>query len=224
MANGQVAALNYGMERLKELPLSLRLIKEMHAHLMNNAHGGNKQPGEFRASQNWIGGTRPENARFVPPPPDKLMACLDQFEKFLHDETIQLPAPVKAALAHLQFETIHSFLDGNGRLGRLLITMILCVEGILRDPVLYLSLYLKTHRNRYYDLLQSVRESGTWEDWIEFFLRGVIETSLGLPKQPKRLSSSSPKIALRLNKTDGQQRPPCRFIRLCSAARSSQQT
>ncbi len=172
-----VAALNYGIERLKELPLSLRLIKEMHAQLMKNTRGGNKQPGKFRTSQNWIGGTRPENARFVPPPPDKLMACLDQFEKFLHDETIQLPALVKAALAHLQFETIHPFLDGNGRLGRLLITMILYVEGILRDPVLYLSLYLKMHRSRYYDLLQSVRESGNWEDWIEFFLQGVIETS-----------------------------------------------
>jgi Fic family protein len=172
-----VAALDYGMDRLKELPLSLRLLKEMHARLMNNARGGDKQPGEFRTSQNWIGGTRPGTARFVPPPADQLMPCLDKFEKFLHDETVQLPALVKAALAHLQFETIHPFLDGNGRLGRLLITMILCVEGILRDPVLYLSLYLKTHRDRYYELLQSVREEGNWEDWIEFFLQGVIETS-----------------------------------------------
>lgn len=172
-----VAALDYGMERLKDLPLSLRLLKEMHARLMNNARGGDKQPGEFRTSQNWIGGTRPGTARFVPPPADQLMPCLDKFEKFLHDETVQLPALVKAALAHLQFETIHPFLDGNGRLGRLLITMILCVEGILRDPVLYLSLYLKTHRDRYYELLQSVRENGNWEDWIEFFLQGVIETS-----------------------------------------------
>ena len=172
-----VAALDYGMERLKDLPLSLRLLKEMHARLMNNARGGDKQPGEFRTSQNWIGGTRPGTARFVLPPADQLMPCLDKFEKFLHDETVQLPALVKAALAHLQFETIHPFLDGNGRLGRLLITMILCVEGILRDPVLYLSLYLKTHRDRYYELLQSVRENGNWEDWIEFFLQGVIETS-----------------------------------------------
>lgn len=172
-----VAALNYGMDRLKELPLSLRLLREVHARLMNNARGGDKQPGEFRTSQNWIGGSRPGNARFVPPPPSELMPCLDRFEKFLHDETVQLPALVKAALAHLQFETIHPFLDGNGRLGRLLITMILCVEGILRDPILYLSLYLKTHRERYYELLQSVRETGDWEDWIEFFLQGVIETS-----------------------------------------------
>ncbi len=172
-----VAAMDYGMERLKELPLSLRLLREMHARLMDNARGGDKQPGEFRTSQNWIGGTRPGTARFVPPPVDRLMPCLDKFEKFLHDETVQLPALVKAAMAHLQFETIHPFLDGNGRLGRLLITMILCVEGILRDPILYLSLYLKTHRDQYYALLQSVRETGNWEDWIEFFLQGVIETS-----------------------------------------------
>lgn len=172
-----VAALDYGMKRLEELPLSLRLLRETHARLMNNARGGDKLPGEFRTSQNWIGGSRPGNARFVPPPPEELMACLDRFEKFLHDDSVKLPALVKAALAHLQFETIHPFLDGNGRLGRLLITMILCVEGILRDPILYLSLYLKTHRDRYYDLLQSVRETGNWEDWIEFFLQGVIETS-----------------------------------------------
>ena len=113
----------------------------------------------------------------MPPPPDKLADCLGRFETFLHDETVRLPVLVKAALAHLQFETIHPFLDGNGRLGRLLITLILCAEGILRDPLLYLSLYLKTHRARYYELLQSVRETGNWEDWIEFFLQGVIETS-----------------------------------------------
>lgn len=172
-----VFALTYGMERLKTLPLSLRLLREMHARLMSNARGGDKQPGEFRTSQNWIGGTRPGTALFVPPPIDHLMPCLDQFEKFLHDESVALPALVKAALAHLQFETIHPFLYGNGRLGRLLITLILCVEGILRDPILYLSLYLKTHRARYYELLQSVRETGNWEDWIEFFLQGVIETS-----------------------------------------------
>ena len=172
-----VSALNYGMERLNELPLSIRLLKEMHARLMNNSRGGDKQPGEFRSSQNWIGGTRPGTARFVPPPIEELMPCLDRFEKFFHDETSQLPALAKAALAHLQFETIHPFLDGNGRMGRLLITMILCVEGILRDPILYLSLYLKTHRDRYYELLQSVRETGNWEDWIEFFLQGVIKTS-----------------------------------------------
>lgn len=138
-----VRALDHGIKRLNNLPLSLRLMKEMHKHLMNHARGGNKQPGEFRTSQNWIGGTRPGTARFVPPPPDQLMPCLDQFEKFLHDESVRLPALIKAALAHLQFETIHPFLDGNGRLGRLLITLFLHVEGLLQKPILYLSLYLK---------------------------------------------------------------------------------
>ena len=172
-----VAALNYGLGRLRDLPLSLRLLREMHDRLMTNNRGGNKQPGEFRTSQNWIGGTRPGNAHFVPPPAAHLMECLDSFEKFLHDDAIQLPALVRAALAHLQFETIHPFLDGNGRLGRLLITLMLYVDGILRSPTLYLSLYLKTNRDEYYHLLQSVRTTGNWEDWIIFFLEGVIETA-----------------------------------------------
>ena len=172
-----VAAMNYGIERLKEFPLSLRLLREIHAELMNNARGGNKMPGEFRTSQNWIGGSRPGNARFVPPPPDRLMETLGAFEKFLHDESVRLPALIKAALAHVQFETIHPFLDGNGRLGRLLITLMLCVEGVLREPMLYLSLYLKTNRQSYYELLQSVRETGDWESWIQFFLTGVAETA-----------------------------------------------
>jgi len=171
------AALTYGLERMKELPLSLRLIREIHARLMNNARGGTKMPGEFRTSQNWIGGTRPGNARFVPPPPDRLMPALDAFEKFLHDDKIKLPALIKAALAHVQFETIHPFLDGNGRLGRLLITLILITEGVLRSPLLYLSLYLKSNRDSYYSHLQSVRERGDWEAWIEFFLTGVTETA-----------------------------------------------
>lgn len=172
-----VKALNYGIKRLEELPLSLRLIKEMHERLMSNTRGGDKSPGEFRYTQNWIGGTRPGNARFVPPPPDELMPCLDRFEKFLHDESIQYPDLVVAALAHHQFETMHPFLDGNGRLGRLLIPLILHVRGLMKEPILYLSFYFKTHRKLYYDLLQSVRENGNWEDWIEFFLEGVIETS-----------------------------------------------
>jgi len=172
-----VAAMNYGLERMKEFPLSLRLIREIHAKLMNNARGGNKQPGEFRKSQNWIGGARPGNAIFVPAPPEYLMECLDDFEKFLHDEKVRLPILIKAAIAHVQFETIHPFLDGNGRLGRLLITFILCNEGILREPLLYLSLYLKTNRQAYYDHLQSIRKTGDWEAWISFFLTGVIETS-----------------------------------------------
>lgn len=172
-----VAAMNYGLERLKELPLSLRLLREIHAELMNNARGGNKMPGEFRTSQNWIGGSRPGNARFVPPPPDRLMETLGAFEKFLHDETVTLPALIKAALAHVQFETIHPFLDGNGRLGRLIITLMLCADGVLREPMLYLSLYLKANRQAYYELLQSVRETGDWESWIKFFLTGVAETA-----------------------------------------------
>jgi Fic family protein len=172
-----VAAMDYGLERLSTLPLSLRLIREIHEKLMNNARGGNKYPGEFRTSQNWLGGTRPGNARFVPPPPEKLMPCLDQFEKFLHDEKAQLPVLIKAALAHHQFETIHPFLDGNGRLGRLLITFILCIEGVLKKPLLYLSLYFKANRDTYYHHLQAVRDTGDWESWIEFFLTGVVETA-----------------------------------------------
>jgi Fic family protein len=172
-----VAAMNYGLERLKEFPLSLRLLREIHDKLMTNARGGNKQPGEFRTSQNWIGGSRPGNARFVPPPPERLMETLGALEKFLHDEKAKLPILIKAALAHVQFETIHPFLDGNGRLGRLLITFILCAEGLLKQPMLYLSLYLKANRQAYYDHLQNVRETGDWESWIKFFLQGVIETA-----------------------------------------------
>jgi Fic family protein len=172
-----VAAMNYGLERLKEFPLSLRLLREIHEKLMTNARGGNKQPGEFRTSQNWIGGSRPGNARFVPPPPERLMETLGALEKFLHDETVKLPILIKGALAHVQFETIHPFLDGNGRLGRLLITFILCAEGLLKQPMLYLSLYLKANRQAYYDHLQNVRETGDWEGWIKFFLQGVIETA-----------------------------------------------
>ena len=172
-----VTAMNYGLERLKELPLSLRLMREIYAKLMNNARGGNKMPGEFRTSQNWIGGSRPGDARFVPPPPERLMEVLGELETFLHNDKVKLPALIKAALAHVQFETIHPFLDGNGRLGRLLITFILCVEGVLKEPLLYLSLYLKANRQTYYDLLQSVRETGDWEAWVKFFLTGVAETA-----------------------------------------------
>lgn len=172
-----VSAMNNALERLQELPLSLRLIREIHEKLMNNARGGHKQPGEFRTSQNWIGSNRPGKARFVPPPPENLMECLNPFEKFLHDDKIKCPTLIKAALAHVQFETIHPFLDGNGRVGRLLITLILCTEGILKQPFLYLSLYFKTNRQAYYDHLQSVRETGNWEAWVKFFLTGVIDTA-----------------------------------------------
>ena len=172
-----VSAMSYGLKRLKEFPLSLRLIREIHAKLMSNARGGNKRPGEFRKTQNWIGGSRPSNACFVPPPPEKVMECLNQFEEFLHDTKCNLPVLIKAALAHVQFETIHPFLDGNGRLGRLLITFILCSEGVLKKPLLYLSLYFKLNREAYYNHLQSVRKTGDWEGWIKFFLTGVIDTA-----------------------------------------------
>jgi len=173
-----VAAMNCGLERLRGgFPLSLRLIKEIHGILLAKGRGAAKKPGEFRRSQNWIGGTRPGNATFVPPPPDKVMECMGALEKFIHAKELGLPVLVKAALIHVQFETIHPFLDGNGRLGRLLITFMLCAEGILREPILYLSLFFKSNRRQYYDLLQRVREQGGWESWLEFFLTGVRDTS-----------------------------------------------
>jgi len=172
-----VAAMNHALRRLKDLPLSLRLIREMHGVLLFRSRGQRMNPGEFRTSQNWIGGTRPGNAVFVPPPPDRLIECMGDFEKFLHDTRHRLPTLVKAAVAHVQFETIHPFLDGNGRLGRLLIPLILCVDGAIRSPLLYLSLYFKAHRKLYYDHLTLVRETGDWEEWISFFLKGVIETA-----------------------------------------------
>jgi len=182
-----VSAMNYGLGRLKEFPLSLRLMREIHGKLMASGRGSHKLPGEFRTSQNWIAGSRPGNALFVPPPPEYLMETLSAFERFLHDDTVKLPALIKAALAHVQFETIHPFLDGNGRLGRLLITFILCHEGILKEPLLYLSLYFKANRQAYYDHLQAVRETGDWEEWIEFFLTGVIETSYQATKTAKTI-------------------------------------
>ena len=165
-----VAAVEHGLQRLREgFPLSLRLIREMHAILLHSGRGASKQPGEFRRSQNWIGGTRPGNALFVPPPVELLSECLDAYEKFLHLDDSQLPALIKAGLAHVQFETIHPFLDGNGRLGRLLITLMLCDAGVLRQPVLYLSLYFKTRRAEYYRLLQEVREHGAWKPGWSIF-------------------------------------------------------
>jgi cell filamentation protein, protein adenylyltransferase len=171
-----VAAMDYGLKRLSDgFPLSLRLIREIHDVLLRKGRGSSQQPGEFRRSQNWIGGTRPGNALFVPPPPRDMASALDNFEKFLHDD--KLPTLIRAALAHVQFETIHPFLDGNGRLGRLLITLMLCAEGALKAPMLYLSLYFKQRRQQYYDLLQGVRDRGDWETWVEFFLQGVVETA-----------------------------------------------
>ena len=171
-----VKAISHGLKRLKEgFPLSLRLLCEIHEILLSGGRGFNKLPGEFRKSQNWIGGSRPGNARFVPPPPEQMITCLSDLEKFLHDETV--PVLIKAGLVHVQFETIHPFLDGNGRLGRLLIVLLLCDAGLLREPILYLSLYLKEHRQTYYDLLQEVRTEGAWETWLEFFLEGISESA-----------------------------------------------
>lgn len=183
-----VAALDHGLKRLREgFPLSLRLIKEIHAILMSGVRGGTKEPGEFRRSQNWIGGSRPGIARFVPPPPDELMNCLGALEKFIFNDPVQTPALIKAALTHVQFETIHPFLDVNGRLGRLLITFLLCAEGVLQEPMLYLSLYFKEHRSEYYDHLQSVRCQGDWESWLAFFFEGVKQTAEQAVSAAKRL-------------------------------------
>ena len=172
------AAMEHGVVRLRSgVPLNLRLIREIHGILVSGSRGADKTPGEFRTSQNWIGGTRPGDAAYVPPNVPDLMPALDNFEKFLHDHTSRTPALIKAALAHAQFETIHPFLDGNGRVGRLLITFLLCAEGALQEPLLYLSLYLKQNRAAYYESLQKVRVDGDWEQWIEFFLRGVASVS-----------------------------------------------
>jgi Fic family protein len=172
-----VHAMNYGLARLSNLPLSLRLITEIHRELLTGVRGSHRLPGEFRRSQNWIG---PENATleeatFVPPPVHEMKQSLDNFERFLHDE--ELPALVHAGLAHAQFETIHPFLDGNGRVGRLLITFLLVHRGVLHRPLLYLSVYLKRHRAEYYDRLMAIRNSGDWESWLRFFLAGVAQTA-----------------------------------------------
>jgi Fic family protein len=173
-----VAALNYGLKRLADgFPLSLRLIREIHGVLLAKGRGSSQTPGDFRRSQNWIGGTRPGNAAFVPPPADKVMECMGKLELFLHDEKADSPALFKAALAHVQFETIHPFLDGNGRLGRLLITLLLSDQKIVKKPMLYLSLYIKAHRHYYYELLNNVRLTGDWEAWLDFFADAVIATA-----------------------------------------------
>jgi len=173
-----VAALEYGLSRLKEgFPISVRLLKEIHAVLLSGGRGCTKQPGELRQSQNWIGGTRPGNAVFVPPPADELADALSDLEKFIHDQNEVTPALLKAALVHVQFETIHPFLDGNGRLGRLLVTLILVAEDVLKQPLLYLSLYFKTHRQEYYQLLNQVRLDGDWEAWLLFFAEASEQTA-----------------------------------------------
>ena len=173
-----VAALDHGLRLLEEgLPLSLRLFRETHGVLLTKGRGSNQTPGEFRRSQNWIGGTRPGNAAFVPPPAEEVLECMSKLELFLHDQPEPTPVLLKAALAHVQFETIHPFLDGNGRLGRLLIALLLCEQKVLREPMLYLSLYFKTHRQYYYELLNNVRMTGDWEGWLDFFAEAVSVTA-----------------------------------------------
>lgn len=170
-------ALRYGLDRANELPLSMRLVREIHERLMREVRGGEpaKTPGEFRRSQNWVGGPSPQTATYVPPPHHQIGAALGELERFLHSD--ELPTLVKVALAHAQFETIHPFLDGNGRVGRLLITFLLAHDGVLREPLLYLSIFFKRHRQDYYDRLQRVRDYGDWEGWIRFFLEGVAVVS-----------------------------------------------
>ncbi|MYD57234.1 MAG: Fic family protein [Rhodothermaceae bacterium] len=173
-----VAAMNHGLKRTAEgFPLNQRLMREIHEILLSDGRDSTKLPGEFRRSQNWIGGSRPGNALYVPPPPEHVVDLMGDLEKFIHTDYTEYPTLVKAGLMHAQFETIHPFLDGNGRLGRLLITLLLCTSGLLRHPILYLSLYFKTHRSHYYELLQRVRTHGDWDSWLEFFLDGVIHTS-----------------------------------------------
>jgi len=173
-----VQAMRHGLKRMQEgFPLSLRLIREMHSILLQTGRGSRSTPGEFRTSQNWIGGTRPGNALYVPPPVEQMTAALNDFENFLHGGANEFEVLVQCALLHVQFETIHPFLDGNGRLGRLLITLLLVERGVLTQPLLYMSLYLKQNRTEYYEQLQKVRYEGDWEEWVLFFLRGVSSTA-----------------------------------------------
>ncbi len=195
-----VAALNHGLSRLDEnFPLSLRLLKEIHSVLLSKGRGRECDPGEFRRSQNWIGGSRPGTAAFVPPPPDYVQKCMSKLELFLHDQPEKMPVLIKAALAHAQFETIHPFLDGNGRLGRLIITLLLCSEKVLKEPMLYLSLYFKMHRQRYYELLNEVRLTGDWEAWLDFFADAVIHTATQAVETAQQLMQLSADDGLRIN-------------------------
>ena len=183
-----VAALEHGLARMRDdFPLSNRLIREIHARLLARGRGARKDPGEFRRSQNWIGGSRPATAHFVPAPPHRVAECMSDLERFLHAKDLRLSALLTAGLAHVQFETIHPFLDGNGRVGRLLITLLLWREGALREPMLYLSLYFKQRREDYYALLDGVRQSGDWEAWLAFFLEGVAQTAEGAAATAQRL-------------------------------------
>ena len=183
-----VAALDHGLARLRDgFPLSNRLIREIHGVLLSRGRGSGKDPGEFRRSQNWIGGSRPGTATFVPPPPTAVPDCMAALERFLHAEGDGLPVLLRAGLAHVQFETIHPFLDGNGRVGRQMITFLLCHAGVLHEPLLYLSLYLKQNRSVYYELLDRVRRDGDWEAWLTFYLEGVKQVAEGAVSTAERL-------------------------------------
>ena len=195
-----VSALFYGLDRLREgFPLSQRLFKEIHSVLLTKGRGSNQMPGEYRRSQNWIGGTRPGNAVFIPPPAEDIQECMSKLELFLHDQPEPTPVLLKAALAHVQFETIHPFLDGNGRLGRLLITLLLFEQKVLQKPMLYLSLYFKMHRQYYYDLLNTVRLTGNWEAWLDFFAEAVIATSTQSVETAQQLHVLSETDRMKIN-------------------------
>jgi Fic family protein len=183
-----VKAMNYGLNRLEKQPISVRLFREIHEKLLTGVRGSALTPGELRRSQNWIGpaGCTLAEAAFIPPPPEDVPQALGDLEKFLHKED-DLPLLIKIGLAHAQFETIHPFLDGNGRIGRLLITFLLCERGVLRKPVLYLSCYFKRHRQAYYDHLQAIRDAGDWEGWLAFFLRGIVEVSAQATETARRI-------------------------------------
>ncbi|HYU30653.1 MAG TPA: Fic family protein [Thermoanaerobaculia bacterium] len=197
-----VEALEYGLRRLEDLPLSLRLVRELHERLMRGVRGERATPGEFRQSQNWIGpaGSSPATAAYVPPPPDRLMACLSDWELFLHDRE-RFPELIQCALMHEQFEAIHPFLDGNGRVGRLLITLFLIERGRLSQPLLYLSAFIEPHRQEYYDALQRVRTNGDWPNWLRFFLTGVDETAREAFGQARRLMDLHARLRRDLRQT-----------------------
>ena len=198
-----VRAMNFGIKQLEKLPLSLRLIREIHAELLKGTRGAHRTPGEFRRSQNWIGSTGANlaNATFVPPPVPEMKEALNKFEQFLHDDS--LPVLIHTGLAHAQFETIHPFLDGNGRVGRLLITFLLCERKILHRPLLYLSHYLKMHRAEYYDRLMAIRSDGNWDAWLKFFLRGVGEVSQEAIETARRIFALRDEHRQAINKSMG---------------------
>ena len=197
-----VAALEHGVHRLNSgFPLSSRLLREVHGVLLARGRGSEQAAGAFRRSQNWIGGTRPGNARFVPPPPERVADCIADLERFIHAED-EMPALAKAALAHVQFETIHPFLDGNGRLGRVLIVLMLVNSQVLRQPLLYLSLFFKQHRSQYYALLDQVRQEGDWEAWLAFFLEGVQRTATAAVAMVRRLQELFKRDEARLAQAD----------------------